>query len=174
MEFHAFISMDIVLRVESLLVSFFQGINLLCNCKRTIFFYKRSDDFLIHRLGNRRGIRKNNDQFPLIKCWYFWWAGQLSIIKAMFLFWAPTFWSISLNNSSNSSDNIQLLVLPDSDMERFSHLQDFGVFDLPITNIGSLSPFTLTAAIPVKQTLLCLPTVHFPFLKWFVLLDTHR
>ena len=66
MEFHAFISMDIVLRVESLLVSFFQGINLLCNCKRTIFFYKRSDDFLIHRLGNRRGIQKNNNQAVIL------------------------------------------------------------------------------------------------------------
>ena len=56
--------------------------------------------------------------------------------------------------------------MPDSDRKCFSHLlKHLGVFDLPITNTGSLSPFTLATAIPVKRTLLCLPPAHFSFLK---------
>ena len=55
----------------------------------------------------------------------------------------------------------------------FTPLKYLGVFDLLITKIGTLSPFTFPVAIPVKQTLLYLLPVHFSFLKQYVLLGKH-
>ena len=134
----------------------------------------RSDDYFIHRLGNRRRIRRKKDQFHPIKRWHGWvnraimynqtdlplLGTKVSINFFSPFFkqfrWHPTFW-----------------LCPIATWNVFHTFKTSWIFYLPIRNIGSLSLFTLSATIPVKQTLLCLPPVHFLFLKWYVLLGTH-
>ena len=127
------------------------------------------DDSLVHSLGNRRRFQRKKDQFHQIKRCSFWVAraiiynqGNFPFFRTKFLLnffnpffkqfrWYPTFWVWML----------------------FTPLKHLVVFDLLVTNIGGLLPFTLPATILVKWTLVCLPPVHFSFLKWYDLLETH-
>ena len=96
-----------------------------------MFCFKTSDDSLIHRLGNRRCIRRKKDQFHPIKRWHIWLGraiicnqGNLALLgtKISINFfnpffkqfkWYPTFWlySIATWNIFHSFKTSQSLLL---------------------------------------------------------------
>ena len=52
-------------------------------------------------------------------------------------------------------------------------LKHLGLLAFPMTNIGSLSPYALPAANPVRRILLCFPPAHFSPFKCNALFGKH-
>ena len=93
------------------------------------------------------------------------WAGQLSMIRAIFQSSAKKFWSSLQTHSSKISLFIQLFFCDLYLQGRsLTFLKQQGFLDFQITNMGSFSPVALAAADPVSLTLLFFPRN--TFLLW--------
>ena len=106
-----------------------------------------------------------NTIWMLIKFEIDGWAGQLSMIRAIFQSSARNFQSSLRIHSSKISLFIQLFFCDFYSQGRcLTFLKQRGFLDFQITNMGSFSPVALAAAIPVSLTLLFFPRN--TFLLW--------
>ena len=106
-----------------------------------------------------------NTIWTLVKFEIDGWAGQLSMIRAIFRSSARNFRSSLRTHSSKISLFIQLFFCDLYSQGRcLTFLKQRGFLDFQITNMGSFSPVALAAAIPVSLTLLFFPRN--TFLLW--------
>ena len=102
------------------------------------------------------------------------WAGQLSMIRA--IFWSSTrnFRPSLQTHYSKISLFIQLFFCDLYSQGRcLTFLKQHGFLDFQITNMGSFSPVALSAAIPVSLTWLFIPPELCSPLRWYNLSGRH-
>ena len=127
--------------------------------------FKAAYGTLVHRLKNGRRTWGKNTIWTFVEFEIDGWAGQLLMIRAIFRSSARNFRSSLRTHSSKISLFIQHFFCDLYCQGRcLTFLKQRGFLAFGITNMGSFSPVTIAAAIPVSLTLLVFPRN--TFLLW--------